>query len=79
MSKNNQATQPVEIPHAIVEIAQPAQFNLDEALKQAGTKSALIRKLAGEGKSRSDIAKMLNIRYQHVRNVLTAPLKAKTE
>lgn len=79
MSKNNQATQPVEAPHAIVEVAQPPLFDLGEALKAAGTKSALIRKLAGEGKSRSDIAKMLNIRYQHVRNVLTAPLKAKAE
>lgn len=66
-------------PQAIIEIAQPSLFNLDEALKQAGTKSALIRDLSAKGKSKSEIAKMLNIRYQHVRNVLTAPLKAKAE
>lgn len=66
-------------PQAVIEIAQPSRFNLDEALKQAGTKSALIRDLAAKGKTRSEIAKMLNIRYQHVRNVLSAPLKAKAE
>lgn len=76
MSKNNQSRQPVEAPHAVVEVAAPPAFDLAEALKQAGTKSALIRDLAAKGKTRSEIAKMLNIRYQHVRNVLTAPLKA---
>ena len=34
------------------------------------TKSAKIRKLAASGYSRSDIARFLRIRYQHVRNVL---------
>ena len=34
------------------------------------TKSAKIRALAGAGYSRSEIADFLNIRYQHVRNVL---------
>lgn len=50
-------------------------FNVEEALKEFKTKSALIRSLSAQGKSRSEIAKMLNIRYQHVRNVLTAPVK----
>jgi len=44
-------------------------------LKQHGTKSAAIRKLSADGKSRGDIAKMLDIRYQHVRNVLITPIK----
>lgn len=73
MSKTNQVTETTE---AVVEAPV---FDLPAALKEAGTKSALIRKLAGEGKTRSEIAKMLNIRYQHVRNVLTAPLKTKAE
>lgn len=39
------------------------------------TKSAKIRAMYSDGMSRSQIAKALNIRYQHVRNVLTQPLK----
>lgn len=39
------------------------------------TKSALIRMLHADGYSRSAIAKFLDIRYQHVRNVLTKELK----
>ena len=37
------------------------------------SKSAKIRKLDEAGYSRSEIAKFLNIRYQHVRNVLVGP------
>lgn len=37
------------------------------------TKSEKIRVLADHGVPRSDIARYLNIRYQHVRNVLVAP------
>jgi bifunctional DNA-binding transcriptional regulator/antitoxin component of YhaV-PrlF toxin-antitoxin module len=37
------------------------------------TKSAKIRALDGEGYTRSEIAKFLEIRYQHVRNVLVGP------
>lgn len=43
---------------------------LTEAL---ATKSAKIRALDAAGYSRSEIAKFLNIRYQHVRNVLVQP------
>lgn len=39
------------------------------------TKSSKIRYLAASGMSRGDIAKALNIRYQHVRNVLITPVK----
>lgn len=41
------------------------------------TKSANIRFLSSLGWSRSEIAKSMNIRYQHVRNVLITPLKTK--
>ena len=51
------------------------EFNLEVELKSAGSKSALIRKLNGEGYSRGAIAKMMDIRYQHVRNVLITPIK----
>jgi len=42
------------------------------------TKSAKIRAMAADGWSRSNTAKALNIRYQHVRNVLVTPLKRKS-
>lgn len=44
------------------------------------SKSHMIRSLSGEGKSRSEIVKIISlaqgkpIRYQHVRNVLITPL-----
>lgn len=40
-----------------------------------GTKSNAIRTLHGEGYSVKDIASILNIRYQHARNVINRPLK----
>lgn len=39
------------------------------------TKSAKIRYLASLDMSRGDIARYLDIRYQHVRNVLITPVK----
>lgn len=41
----------------------------------SGSKSDKIRSLASLGYSRSRIAKALDIRYQHVRNVLISPPK----
>lgn len=48
-----------------------------EELEQKGlkNKSQVIRFLDSEGYSRSAIALFLNVRYQHVRNVLVTPLK----
>ena len=43
------------------------------------TKSSKIRKLYSNGFAKADIARFLNIRYQHVRNVLLTPLKTKVE
>lgn len=48
---------------------------LEDQIKAAGSKSALIRKLAAEGMSRGAISKHMGIRYQHVRNVLITPIK----
>lgn len=42
-----------------------------KATKDLPTKSAKIRALDALGVSRADIARFLDIRYQHVRNVLT--------
>ena len=39
------------------------------------TKSSKIRKLDSMGWSRGDISRTLEIRYQHVRNVLITPVK----
>lgn len=44
-------------------------------LESFSTTSAKIRFLYSLGTSRGAIAKMLNIRYQHVRNVLITPIK----
>lgn len=50
-------------------------FDAASFIAASGTKSAAIRRLNEKGTSRGDIAKMLNIRYQHVRNVLITPIK----
>ena len=42
------------------------------------TKSEKIRRLAAAGFQRADIARFLDIRYQHVRNVLVAPRPKRT-
>ena len=52
----------------IMSLAELAKYQAKHGLT---TKSATIRKLDSEGHSRMSIAKTLNIRYQHVRNVLT--------
>ncbi len=50
-------------------------WNVEELMNTHKTKSAVIRYLSSQGVSRGDISRILNIRYQHVRNVLTQPLK----
>ena len=47
----------------------------EEYIAQYGNKSKAIRSLLDLNYSRSDVAKMLNIRYQFVRNVQLLPLK----
>lgn len=46
-----------------------------EVIAKFGNKSNAIRALSAEGKTRSEIAKILGIRYQHVNNVLKQVLK----
>jgi DNA-binding NarL/FixJ family response regulator len=50
-------------------------LNNADAYLTLPTKSAQIRYLAEQGLTRYQIAKKLNIRYQHVRNVLISPPK----
>lgn len=57
---------------------QTVQATSEDAFAQLDnipTVSGKIRFLASTGMSRGDIAKKLDKRYQHVRNVLTQPLK----
>jgi len=54
-----------------LKVTATQQAHLD-GLTQVASK---IRYLAGEKYSRGDIARILNIRYQWVRNVLITPLK----
>lgn len=48
-----------------------------ELIAKYGDKSKAIRALLAEGKSRKEVADLLNIRYQHVRNVEVTILKKK--
>jgi DNA-binding NarL/FixJ family response regulator len=48
-----------------------------ELLSTHTNKSTAIRYLKEEGKTTSEIADLLNIRYQHVRNVLNQIIKKK--
>ena len=54
-------------------------LDLEKLKEEHKTKSSLIRYLLKEGHSRSNIAKALNIRYQHVRNVDVQVLKTKQD
>jgi DNA invertase Pin-like site-specific DNA recombinase len=54
---------------------QLSQFTSEELIKIFTRKSSAIRQLTEYGFSRSEVAKMLGIRYQHVRNTLTQELK----
>lgn len=47
----------------------------NELLVRLTTKSAVIRYLTAEGWKKGRIAKAMNIRFQHVRNVIVKPLK----
>jgi hypothetical protein len=47
----------------------------DKYIADAGSVSSAIRKLIADNYSRGEVAKMLNKRYQHVRNVMITPLK----
>ena len=46
-----------------------------DELGTLATTSAKIRFLLGKGMTRGDVARTLNVRYQHVRNVEITPIK----
>jgi len=50
---------------------------IETFISNLSTTSSKIRYLNSKQFSRSEISKILNIRYQHVRNVLITPLKRK--
>lgn len=54
-----------------------ASFTAPKHEETKTTTSSKIRALLAEGKSRSEVAKILGIRYQHVRNVEITPIKKK--
>ena len=60
------------------EVTSTPTYDVEGLLKKFVTKSAVIRHLDSQGVKRGEIAKLLDIKYQHVRNVLITPLK-KTE
>jgi hypothetical protein len=49
---------------------------VDDMVNSTNTKSHKIRWLFGNGFTKGQISQMLDIRYQHVRNVLLQPLKS---
>ena len=57
------------------EITKGIENDLDNELAKLPTTSARIRYLDATNLTRSQIAKKLDIRYQHVRNVLITPIK----
>lgn len=78
MAKKNEATQEVQnetTAEQVTEIVQQPAFDANKFIIDCGSVSAAIRKLHADGKSRGEIAKLLNKRYQHVRNVLITPVK----
>jgi hypothetical protein len=71
----------VSVINTIVEQTESTEIKLTKAQQSQvaamETISARIRYLSGEGYEVRAIAKILNIRYQHARNVLHTPLKRK--
>ena len=56
-----------------------AGHSIDQLFKEHKNKSGVIRFLHSKGFQTKHICKFLNIRYQHVRNVLNTPLKRQQE
>lgn len=53
----------------------PTPINYQAEMKKLPNTSSRIRYLHSLGIERKEIAKMVNVRYQHVRNVILMPLK----
>lgn len=74
MTKKNEATIESTI-EATTAVEAPKTYDVAALMTELKTKSAVIRYLHGEGLTKGAIAKALDIRYQHVRNVLITPIK----
>lgn len=81
MAKSKNAKKQVQVEE-VIEVAtetKPTKIELTETQQEVLTgltsTSAKIRWLASEGYKNGPISSLLGIRYQHVRNVLTTPLK----
>ena len=55
--------------------APASDFDAAKFIAEKGSKSAAIRALLAAGNERKVVAKMLGLRYQHVRNVEITPIK----
>lgn len=76
MAKKSNTQKKVQAIEVTPESAAADRKNqLLERVEGLSTKSAKIRLLAADGVTTGEIAKVLDIRYQHVRNVLTTQLK----
>ncbi len=88
MSKKNQNTAVVleetttilETPTTTVsetpaKVETTIQGDLAALMTEHKTKSGVIRHLSSLGHKNGPIAKFMNIRFQHVRNVLVTPIK----
>lgn len=71
--ENKKVETPVEVQNHVLVGYKPETRETEFA-----TKSARIRYLASKGMKTGDIAKLMGIRYQHVRNTLQRPLKSAT-
>lgn len=73
MAKAQKVTETTEVQETEVKVNPITEaFKLPELTEKYKTKSAIIRFLTAEGHTRSNIAKFMGIRYQHVRNVQVA-------
>lgn len=70
MSKNQIKTAEVQVEEVKSEVE-----TLEQLMTRLTTKSAVIRHLKSKDMTTGAIAKFMNIRYQHVRNVLITPVK----
>lgn len=59
-----------------LKLDEESRLDMDRAVRGLTTKSDKIRTLSAAGYERADIARYLDIRYQHVRNVLVRDERA---
>lgn len=75
MAKTQQAKVETAPKSNAVVISDQLQKDYQELKDQGQNKSTTIRALHAKGYSRGQIAKVMGVIYQHVRNVLITPVK----